>query len=265
MRRSGRCWAAPRSARRDGDGLASSIAAMAMMKPGSQSPHIVTCSASHACCTGCAPFAERPSIVVTVAPSSSRNGTLQLITARPSTITVHAPQSRLSQAIFGAGEVRRIAQRPQQGRVRIELDSTPCPLSVIRVIGATLARRAAPCQEQRMSRVKTSTGRIDRLCRSRRRRRDADRLPPRGWVGQIGVAPPARAFRPVAPRGRVRLSRLWRQRPRAEGTTRDDYAAAILSAMASARHRPAHTSAACRSAAWSPSRSTMRRADAARR
>ena len=41
--------------------------------------------------------------------------------------------------------------------------------------------------------------------------------------------------------------------PAPEGTTRDDYAAAILSAMTRARASTARTSAACRSAAWSPS------------
>src|SRR5437764_15153628 len=80
-----------------GLGLDCRSAAMAMINPGSHAPHIVTCSASHACCTGWDPLGDNPSMVVIWAPSSVPIATLQLIAARPSIITVHAPQSPLSQ------------------------------------------------------------------------------------------------------------------------------------------------------------------------
>src|SRR5688572_33351983 len=75
-----------------GLGLAWSSAAMAMMKPGSQKPHWLTCSAAHACWTGWARSLDRPSMVVMSLPSSAAMVNVQLVAARPSTITVHAPQ-----------------------------------------------------------------------------------------------------------------------------------------------------------------------------
>ncbi len=81
----------------DGRGLVRSNAANAMMNPGSQRPHWLTCSAAHACCSGCERAFDKPSIVTISAPSSAAIDTWQLSTARPSIITVQVPQSPLSQ------------------------------------------------------------------------------------------------------------------------------------------------------------------------
>src|SRR4051794_21485596 len=86
-------------------------------------------------------------MVVTWAPSSSRRVTLQLVTARPSMITVHAPQSLLSQPYFVP--VRLDASRsPHSGGVEgASLKKTASPFTVIRAMRARLARLRARCQD----------------------------------------------------------------------------------------------------------------------
>lgn len=78
-----------------GLGVARISAASAMMKPGSQRPHWLTCSAAHACCSGWARSAASPSMVVTSAPSADAIVNWHDNAARPSTMTVHDPQSPL--------------------------------------------------------------------------------------------------------------------------------------------------------------------------
>src|SRR4051794_1639096 len=119
---------------------------------------MVACSASHACCTASKRSGDRPSIVVTCAPSSSPSVTLQLVTARPSTITVHAPQSRLSQPYLVPVRLDASRSAHSKGVAGSSLYSTPSPLTVIRAIEATLARQRPRCQDEPMPRVTTSLG-----------------------------------------------------------------------------------------------------------
>ena len=79
----------------EGDGVARISAASAMMNPGSQRPHWLTCSAAQACCKGWARPADSPSIVVMSAPSAAAIVNWQDKTACPSAITVQLPQSPL--------------------------------------------------------------------------------------------------------------------------------------------------------------------------
>src|SRR5260221_9399326 len=82
-------------------------------------------------------------MVVTVAPSRSRNATLQLSAARPSMITVHAPQSRLSQPYLVPVRLEASRSAHSNGVSGASLYSMPPPLTVIRVMLPTLARNAA--------------------------------------------------------------------------------------------------------------------------
>src|SRR6478672_2780871 len=92
------------------------------------------------------------------APSSSRSATLQLVTARPSMMTVQAPQSRLSQPYLAP--VRFDASRSAQSRgvSGSSRYSTPSPLTVIRAMRATLACGRLRCQDAAMPRISTSNG-----------------------------------------------------------------------------------------------------------
>ena len=144
--------------------------------------------------------------------------TLQLCTARPSTITVQAPQSLAVAAIFGAGQVRRVAQRPQQGRFGVEL-----VMDRLAVDGHSGHRRQASVSRAaaaKMMRWVASSLQAGRPSASTKPEA-ATRLP---IVFLHGVgsdksvwAPQLDAFRQLAPRGGLRLSRLWRERPGAGG------------------------------------------------
>src|SRR6476619_172711 len=78
-------------------------------------------------------------MVVTAAPSRSLNLTLQLVTARPSTITVHAPQSRLSQPYFVPVRLDASRSAHSSGVSSSSLYSTGSPLTVIRAMPPRLA------------------------------------------------------------------------------------------------------------------------------
>src|SRR5579859_3477513 len=81
-----------------GSGLRCKICAAAMIIPGVQYPHCNPWCSQKPLCTGCSsPPCASPSIVVTVEPSACAASTVQLFTAWPSTITVHAPHSEVSQ------------------------------------------------------------------------------------------------------------------------------------------------------------------------
>jgi len=64
-----------------------------MICPVWQYPHCGTCSAIHACCKTCSPFADNPSIVVMFLPEAWETGVEHDRTAAPSICTVQAPQS----------------------------------------------------------------------------------------------------------------------------------------------------------------------------
>src|SRR6266852_1977825 len=71
-----------------------------MICPDWQYPHCGTSSAIHACCTGCEPSAEMPSIVVIFFPSMLDTGVMQLRVASPLICTVHAPHSAIPHPNF---------------------------------------------------------------------------------------------------------------------------------------------------------------------
>src|SRR4051812_11794724 len=214
----------------DGDGLASISAAIAMMKPGSHAPHIVTCSASHACWTGCVPLPDSPSMVVIVAPSSSRNATEQLVTARPSTITAQAPQSRLSQPYLVPVRFDASRSAHSKGVAGSSLYSTPSPLTVIFAMTPTLACPAVRCQDALMPRIATQFGYS--IGYDEAGSGDASPI-----VFLHGVGSDKSAWRPQLTHfGATRRAIAFDypgygdSDPAPEGTTRDDYAVAILSA-----------------------------------
>src|SRR5204862_66002 len=62
-------------------------------------------------------------------------------------------------AIFGAGQVRRVAQRPQQGRLRVELVVDRLAVDGHPRHGPRLARGGRRCQDGAMARITTSDGR----------------------------------------------------------------------------------------------------------
>ena len=69
-----------------------------MIMPGVQNPHCRPCSSRNASCSGCSvPLSASPSIVVMSAPSACTARMVQVLTALPSTIAVHAPQLDVSQ------------------------------------------------------------------------------------------------------------------------------------------------------------------------
>jgi hypothetical protein len=53
-----------------GLGVLLSSAAAVMICPDWQYPHCGTSTSSHACCTTCVPFGDKPSIVVTLLPAT---------------------------------------------------------------------------------------------------------------------------------------------------------------------------------------------------
>src|SRR6266511_3848963 len=84
----------------DGCGVFASSAAAAMIWPDWQYPHCGTSSAIHACCTGCARFRERPSMVVTRFPATAATGSTQVRVATPSRCTVQAPHCAIPHPNF---------------------------------------------------------------------------------------------------------------------------------------------------------------------
>jgi len=76
----------------------SDSAAVVMIMPAVQNPHWNPCASRKLCCTGCRPSGgARPSIVVTSRPWARNAGYTHECTGLPSTCTVHAPQSPVSQ------------------------------------------------------------------------------------------------------------------------------------------------------------------------
>src|SRR3954451_16644119 len=157
--------------------------------------------------------------------------TEQLVTARPSMITVHAPQSRLSQPYFVPVrfEASRSAQR--RGVAGSSRYSTPSPLTVIRAMDATLARGLARCQDKAMPQVQTSAG----ISIGYTEAGGGDATP---IVFLHGVGSDKSVWRPqLAHFGETRRTAAFDypgygdSDPAPAGTTRDDYAEAILSAM----------------------------------
>src|SRR2546426_8397049 len=71
-----------------------------MICPVWQYPHCGTSSAIQACCSGCRPFADSPSIVVMFFPATCDTGVEHERTGLPSTWTVHAPHSPAPQPNF---------------------------------------------------------------------------------------------------------------------------------------------------------------------
>src|SRR6476619_6933363 len=78
-------------------------------------------------------------MVVTVAPSSCARVTLQLGTALPSMITVHAPQSRLSQPYLVPVRLDASRSAHSSGVSGSSLYSSGSPLTVIRAMPPRLA------------------------------------------------------------------------------------------------------------------------------
>src|SRR6476659_3872678 len=170
-------------------------------------------------------------MVVTVAPSRSFNLTLQLVTARPSTITVHALQSRLSQPYFVPVRLDASRSAHSSGVPPSSLYSTPSPLTVIRAMFATLASALPCCQGETVPRVMTSNGYAIGY-----QERGGGLLAPivflhgvgsdkSVWhpqLGHFGQTRRAVAFDYPGYGGSDRAP---------DGTARDDYASAILSAM----------------------------------
>src|SRR5947209_17332216 len=145
-------------------------------------------------------------MVVTLAPSRSFSATAQLNAARPSTITVQAPQSLLSQPYLVPVRLEASRSAHSSGMSASSRYSIASPLSVIFAIGARLARRARRCQDEAYAAGHDKARLCDRLCRSGAGRAHSRGLPPRSRLGQVGVAAAARAFRPGAALDRPRLS-----------------------------------------------------------
>src|SRR5688572_13254867 len=77
-----------------GCGLRSSRSTAVSTIPGVQIPHCAPPYSMNACCTACSSSSfATPSIVLISLPSTWATGTRQLLTIRPSTITVQAPHS----------------------------------------------------------------------------------------------------------------------------------------------------------------------------
>src|SRR5580704_3381738 len=83
-----------------GLGVFDNSAAADMICPGWQYPHCGTCSAIHACCTGCELSADNPSMVVIFFDPTEETGVWHERTASPSRCTVHAPHSPIPQPYF---------------------------------------------------------------------------------------------------------------------------------------------------------------------
>src|SRR4029077_671687 len=84
----------------EGCGVLASKAAAVMICPVWQYPHCGTCSAIQACCSGCSPLEDKPSIVVMFFATACETGVEQERTGAPSTCTVHAPQRPAPQPNF---------------------------------------------------------------------------------------------------------------------------------------------------------------------
>src|SRR5450830_1051314 len=68
-----------------------------MIWPDWQYPHWGACVAIHACCKGCFPSGDKPSMVVMADASTETIGVMHERTARPSTCTVQAPHRPMPQ------------------------------------------------------------------------------------------------------------------------------------------------------------------------
>ena len=154
-------------------------------------------------------------MVVTCAPSSSRERDAAARHRAP--VDDHRARAAVAAvaAIFRAGEVGRVAKRPQQGRRRIEPVFHRLAVHRHPRHAATLAWRVPPCQDEAMPRITTSNG-------------SAIGYEEAGGGGATpivflhGVGSDKSVWRPQldhfgarAPRRRLRLSGLWRQRSRA--------------------------------------------------
>ena len=76
------------------------------------------------------PFFASPSIVRTERPRAWNASTRQLATGWPSRWTVQAPQSPVPHPSFGPGELHPLAERVQQGLVRLDEHFDGSPFTV---------------------------------------------------------------------------------------------------------------------------------------
>lgn len=176
-------------------------------------------------------MADRPSIVVTLAPSSSLSLIAQLFTARPSTITVQAPHSRLSQPYLVPVRLETSRSANNSGVSGSSRYSTPSPLTVILAMIATLACGRPRCQDDNMSRIVTSNGL--EIGYSEKGSGEATPI-----VFLHGVGSDKSVWQPQLNHfGRTRRAIAFDypgyadSDPALPGTTRDDYATAIISAL----------------------------------
>src|SRR5215469_17613752 len=118
-----------------GDGWSLRNAATAMICPDWQYPHCGTSSAIHACCTGCLPSGDSPSMVVMLAPSTLAIGTEQDRIGWPLMWTVQAPHCAMPHPYFVPVRptTSRIAHK--RGVLGSTLKSRVFPLIVSRAIG----------------------------------------------------------------------------------------------------------------------------------
>src|SRR5579885_679517 len=99
-----------------GCGFFASSATADMICPDWQYPHCGTSSSIQACCTGCNPFAESPSIVVTCFPETEEMGVMHERVASPLMCTVHAPQSAIPQPNF-VPVILRVSRKTQSSGI----------------------------------------------------------------------------------------------------------------------------------------------------
>jgi len=99
-----------------GAALASTSETALTIWPGVQKPHCKASARTNECTIGCS---RRPSIVVTLAPSTAWTSVMQERIGTPSTSTVHAPQCPSLHAIF-------VPVSPRSSR---SVSASDCPTS----------------------------------------------------------------------------------------------------------------------------------------
>lgn len=131
--------------------LVASRALIARMNPGSQKPQRPAFSATHAACTGSWPVS--PSIVVTTAPSNSRNCIWQARTGWPSTSTVQAWQLPSSQPCLAPVRLAASRSAKRSGISGSRRNRTGSPLRRMLLMAARLGLWAIFAINGKLSRV----------------------------------------------------------------------------------------------------------------
>ena len=167
--------------------------------PGVQKPHCIAWQSRKACWSGLRPSGGvRPSIVVTVAPSSCTAKSRQLRALRPSTSTVQAPHTPCSQPTWVPVSPRSSRRKSASERRASISRSTTRPLTVRRTVrrslGVVIGDPAGAARAPGAGHARSAPSRGGGDSRRMRGRRSVDRSrrpPPR----RLGPRSPRRSAR----------------------------------------------------------------------